>query len=660
MTDKHPDEHGSKHRRHVPPPPLRPWERAGFSFKNSEPRTKREEKMIEEGLEAIYLKGGGDLTTFDHRKRRLALRVALGALVGMLILSAVAWAGVLLFNPFATDEGPGLSLEIAGPSSVALGREETYVVRWTNRSFQPVSEVLVRVNVPPEFSLTSIDPLPSDSQSRQWNLGMITPGEEGRVTFKGIFLGETGETSALQAIGTYRKSGSDQTLDSIAVLPVTYAQSLLAGTLDLPPKIISGEAFDIVYAVSNNSEQDRAGLIARLHLPVGFVPAPTSSAAFTFIDGSYEIELPNIPANSSTTLHLTGTFVSGSSGDQLIDARIGVKSGSKSFMVLHADAKTVPVLAGDLSIRIVANGSSENRLITPGEPLRLSIAYENVSPEPILGVSLMVKFESFKDGVSATGTSWLDWTRLEDRTQAESSIRGLVQTLRYDEKVVPLLANIPPQGKGTFEITLPTLPITDKARDARIVLSYEGKIVKVGKDTVNRTLRTAPIELRYRTDAELSSEAFYFTEEGAPLGSGPLPPQAGKTTSYRVVWRINKTLHELTNPSVTAVLPPIAAWGDKTLQSAGDLTYDIATRTVRWTLNKIPHEVDELEASFEIQLTPTDLDIGRFASVLGETRLEGLDTDTGETVLRSKPPLTTDLQNDEGAKRKGVVRKAQE
>jgi len=71
----------------------------------------------------------------------------------------------------------------------------------------------------------------------------------------------------------------------------------------------------------------------------------------------------------------------------------------------------------------------------------------------------------------------------------------------------------------------------------------------------------------------------------------------------------------------------------------------------------LPANVNEASADFDLTITPTNLDAGRFAQLMGETRFDALDTDINEPIVLTKPALTTDLQNDEGAKGKGVVTK---
>ena len=109
---------------------------------------------------------------------------------------------------------------------------------------------------------------------------------------------------------------------------------------------------------------------------------------------------------------------------------------------------------------------------------------------------------------------------------------------------------------------------------------------------------------------------------------------------------------------MTATLPKRVAWPNRVNVPAGDFVYDEAARTVTWSLNRVPANVFELTATFDVDCMPSDFDIGRFADLLGETRIDFTDTEMNEFISRTKPALTTDLPHDEGARSKGVVKKS--
>jgi hypothetical protein len=646
----------------VPKPPPRPWRRVTFSFskdKESE-KTSTREREVTKGLEAIYLTQGkkDDLSSLSHVKRSRALRFFVWLIAVCALVSALAWTGLWYFGSNASQDASGIVLSVEGPSSIGLGREELFTIAWSNSSNTPERDVELRLSVPAEMLVSSLSPVPDDAQNVSWKLDTVAPGAKGEIRMKGVFLGALGTQSAIQVIATSRGGENNRVRETLVTHALTYGETVLSGLFDVPRKAIAGDEIVIGFAVANHGEQGLRGLRARVHLPDGFTPSATGTGVLQLLENrTWEEPLGDLGAGTTNTIRVLGTFASGSSGDVPLAVQVGVSRADGSFLPLLEEDTSLTVLAGDLGLRLVANGTDKDTTITPGDPLRITVEYKNLSPEPLKGVSLRLGFESVVDGISATGTSLLSWDDLEDESAGSTTTKTKIQRITYDEDVVPVFAQLDPQEDGTFDITIPTLPVASGVKDAAVRLTLEGSMATVGADQSTRVVRTAPLVFRYRTDASLSAEARYFTEEGAPIGAGPLPPVSGKTTTYRMFWNVNKTLHPLEAFSVSTVLPASVAWGAVTSVEAGAISYDETSRTVTWSLNRMPENVNELLAFFDVQLTPTEFDVGRFAQLLGESRLTAKDPIVDEQIVRALPPLTSDLQNDEGARSKGVVRK---
>jgi len=646
----------------VPKPPARPWRRASFSFENDgeEVASQERERDVTKGLESIYLQGGkGDLKSLSHTKRSRAMRLFAWVIGGCATLSALAWAGLILFVPAGPTAEKALLLTFAGPDTVGLGREETFTVSWDNNSYQALKDVHVRLSSPPAFLATSVQPPASDKTTQDWNLGLLGPGSKGEIVMKGVFLGNLGDKSSLQAVATYRITENGKPEEALEVHPVTFGETVLGGQFRLPSKAVAGDTVSLEYQVANRGDQGLRGLRVRIAVPKGFTPSSASSTGFKPVTGSDDWEqlLGDFPAHASTSVKLIGQFVAGSAGVVDLQARAGVPKPDGSFLPLLVSTSTLSILAGDLGLDLVVNGSGSDRTVQPGDPLRLTLAYRDLSPEPLTDVRLTLSFESIVNGISATGTSLVDWSALVDGGHGSTNTKTKIQTIRYSKDTVPAFEQLTPQQEGTIDLTVPTLAVTSGTRDAIVRVTLEGLMATVGTDKSLRVIKTQPINLRYRSDVSLASEARYFTEEGAPVGYGPLPPVVKKTTDYRVYWTLKKNLHPLDNVEVSAVLPGSVAFGATSSTDAGNISYDPATRTVRWKLTRFPEDVKELGAFFDVQLTPADIDANRFADLLAESRLTATDATVNESIVRSVPPLTTDLQNDEGAKNKGVVKK---
>ena len=614
---------------------------------------------VAESLEAIFQDEHGkvpDLTVLERRRSPYWIAVLLGIAIFVVLLIVAAWVGFLVFHPFKGFSGNGLQIVIDGPDQAKIGEEETYLVSWKNTTKEPIATAQIRVTFPPDFVQTSVDPQPTDPSALSWDIGTIPFGGNGTYTIKGMFTGGIGTKTAIQAVGSYRPASFNSDFEALETKTITYSDTVLQGSVEAPEKIMPGDAVRFSYHLLNSGLAAMKGLEARLTIPQGFVRDATTGTAA--LDGDVvRFPIGDLAAGASTTVGVSGIFSSGHAGDVSLQAQTGKIAPDGSFFTEQQADATSTVLSGDLTLKLVANGSDQGGVVGYGDAMHFSIGFENTAAESINDVSL--KFHI--DPIMASGTAPLSeasssviaWSGFEDTTSGTR----MGSTMTWDKTAMGILGELSPQQDGTIDLTL---PVIGAASATPSVIGFqaivEGTMASVGKTKINRTIRSVPLVYHFRSDVGITAEARYFSEEGAPYGSGPLPPTTGQTTSYRVLWDLTKSVHELTNLSLTATLPAHVSWPAKSAATAGTLQYDEATRTVTWTLNRLPSDVPEVIAQFQVDFSPTESDANRFGDLLGDTHFVATDADLGEQILKSRPALTTDLENDDAAKGKGVVR----
>ncbi len=622
--------------------------------------TKEQDRTaIDRGLRAIYVDSKGDVPKLDRFERTRSWRMAWFFAAGgalCLLLTVLAWSGFWIFGGRGTTPASAFTVVVQGSADVSLGEEQTYELVWRNMEPQLLTDVEIRLNTPTDFTVTALEPAPTDSGLRIWKLGLVQPQATGRIRVKGFFVGSLGEQTALQILSTYRANRTQAVSEQTSLQTIRYTGTVLAGNILFPERILAGEPTQIKYAIANLGTQPLDQLVAKLSFPPGFIPGVVATG--TQIDLAQRtviFSIGSLAAGSFYTANLPGVFVSGGTGEAIFRAETGRISVENGLLVAARSEARLAIAPGDLAVRLIVNGGEEGRSLEPGEPMRATVAYENVSTQVVRDAIITLQLESVVNGRSATGTSLINWKEFDDPKQGASTTKSRVQTIRYDKTRIPLLAELAPGARGTIDVGWLTLPVASGTKDALIRVSAQTQ-VSVSGERVPRLIRSQPVALTYRTDADVVVEPRYFSEEGAPLGSGPLPPTAGKTTTYRIYWTVQKRLHEVRDVTIRAVLPTIAAWTGKTEGSTGAIAYDEKTRTVTWSMDRMLENTREIEGWFEVALTPQAIDVGRFASLLGETSFQGTDVRVNETIRRVKPGLSTDLSTDEGAKGKGVVR----
>lgn len=617
---------------------------------------------VTSGLEAIYGHETPDakksLASLERGRRRtwMAVLIAVGAFLAT--LAAAAWIGFWWWT--GNQETDGLQIAIDGPEEVLLGQETIYQIHWENTSRDPIAAVELRVVFPNDFAIASIEPQPTTTAASgaafTSRLGSQAAGAEGSIEVRGTFSGSLGTQSAIQVIATYRPATFNSDFEKLVTLPLTYTDSVLEGALVLPPKVLPGDQVELVYVVTNNGEVPLEGLEARITLPEGFVRDVEDTSQP--LEGRIARRpFPVIEAGASSSVSVVGTFSASTRGDVAVHAEAGYVSSEGSFGAAEQTDGILSVLAGDLALDVVVNGSSEARSVPLGERQRVALSYRNLSGVALEDISLKLFIGRDPSTVSEEGgalPSLVNWESFDD---PQGSIRE-GDSVRLTPEEFPALSLLSENVNGLLEFSVPivsALPEGDRV-DTPLLVYAEATIGKVDGTQVNRTVTTEPIVLRLQTDAFIHATARYTSEEGAPVGSGALPPVAGTQTTYRMEWVVTKTLHALERLTVSAPLPSSVAWGGAVEVSAGDVSYDEKTRTVTWTVNRLPDDVDSALVSFNAVLTPSQADVGRFASLLGETRMEFTDAALQEPLLRTAPSLSTDLPDDEYAKGKGVVR----
>lgn len=614
-----------------------------------EPVTIPSKDEIEESLTAIY-EGQPTkewLNTLDHGRRRIWVMIlmTLGTLI--LVVSAAAWLGFWFFGSRGFN-GKGIEIQIEGPRDVSVGQEVSYRINWFNVSREPLASTEFRVSFPNDFKIIEVDPKPT-SEPLVFRLGAQPIEGRGTIKVKGVFTGAIGTKSVVQVVTTYRPASYNSDFEALNSLDIEYANSMLQGNLQVPEKVIPGDNINIVYVVSNGGSQKLEDVRARFILPEGFALSASSTEDDPNVREIFK-DIGALEAGASTSVQIFGKFAARSGGELKMIAESGFTLANGEFAPAQRAEAPISVLAGDLDLEVVINGSQDDRNVSLGEWQRISLSYQNLSGERLSDVRLALRFEpQVSSGTAAF--SLIDWAKLDDSNKGTR--KGNV--LSFTAKEIKDLALLEKDQDGFIEIAIPMISSATSGRDVPLLVSAEGVIGKVGGQKANRLIQTRLMMLQLQTDASVQSVARYTSEEGAPIGSGPLPPVVGSSTTYRIEWSLQKTLHELDRVTLTATLPSSAIWVENRDVGAGELNYDDQKKLVTWTINKMPEDIDSLIATFDVMIRPTESDLGRFCQLLGETRVEFTDVKLNQTMIRTAPAVTTDLPDDEMAARKGVV-----
>lgn len=599
---------------------------------------------LEKELSAIYAAADGtmpDLTQMEAAPRSRLSRGLTRAILAVGALSLVSWAGFFAWTRFSGSDERPLTASLEGPATVRALEEVTYAVRYGAATDVPLAQLELSLNLPASFRL--VRALPPPDEGSTWRLGSLSGGSDGEVLVTGHFRDQVPSSQTLQASFTYRPANFSSDFRDFRSLPVHVDGTMLEVAATGPDKALPGDPVTYSFEVRNGSGASAEGVRLTAELPKDFRFASSSLPPSS--PGALSWDLPPIAPAAVATVTLTGSFTASAEGTQAVSAAVALVEGGQALPQGKALART-DMLGGAFDFRLVVNGGTGDLALDPGGALRVSVDYANRGKDTLFGVEFRLSAEA---GTRALPVDWEAATGIMDGVRSGTS-------LAWGKDAVPALEALAPGAEGTIDVTLPLRASVDPAADADLFpLTLTMSVQKVGSVASPRTVSVTPIMIAINSDFSASAQARYFTPEGEPVGTGPLPPMAGSSTSYRVYWSMENRLHPLSGTRMSATLPTDAGWAGRTDASAGTLAYDETTRTVSWTVDKWPDGTPAVRGWFDVTTLPSESDAGSLLRLVNASGAEATDTVTKARLSRVIPELTSELPEDADARGKGVV-----
>lgn len=589
-----------------------------------------EDRVIEEGLQAIYGDDRSDLHTVERDGSRFT-RI-LTRLVLMLALVAVfAFGGFFVYTTYFDHSATSkpLVMSIEAPAEVKSGEKTQIIVHYANPSRIPLAALELDINLPAAFALSMAQPQPTDANEMLWNIGSLGSHSDGQLVLEGVWLSAVPATTNIQALAAYRPGNFNSNFSDIATATVNTLSSVLTIEARGPETAVPGQELTYAATLKNTGVQTMIAPHFSLTLPDGFLLAKSSPAFEPGADAEWT--LPDLAPEATAEVTWTGAFAADASDVRQFGLVASVPEGDRQLTQATAQWFT-DVTGSDLQTTLVVNGNSDKATTELGGTLRLSLRLENAGDTEISGASFVLDFKP-DSGVP------LVW-----KSAALAGGKLTASGITFDAATVGTLQ---PGEKKTFNLSFPVkteLAPTDV--DAWNVTAF----VTSGENKA----QTPPFPISMKASADLSATARFYSESGAPIGEGPLPPKVGEATTYRVYWSIDKAVHELENISVSATIPPDVSWDDRILTSTGNIQFDATTQTVRWDIATLPIN-ESATAEFTVKLIPGEEDIATFVKLLSGSVLSATDAATDSLVEAQADACTTEIPGDTFAAGKGTV-----
>lgn len=594
-------------------------------------KDEKEEQLIKEGLEAIYGKDKDALKMdkLDQGKGR-ATRI-LVQLITFLIVALVIGAGAWIAYQFINTSGEKeyLGLEIDVEEELVSGEEVEITVNYQNPNKIPVADLDIDVNLPRSFQIQEMTPQPTDEEELVWDLGTLGQYSDGEIRITGRWFEEADSETALQAFANFRPSNFNSEFQEIVRKDVKTERSILEITAEADPEASAGNIVSHSVQVKNTSEDlamENVTVLARV--ADGFFLEESTPEVEA--GGPVEWFFERIEPNEEIQIDYTGSFAGDVEGFQYTDIEASVEIENRRYVQASSQVFT-DVLSSTLSALLVINGSTDSANERLGGTLRTSVSLENTGNAVVTDAALLLNFE----GDSRIPVDW-------DRAGLDGG-RVTQDGIYWSPEAV---GEIKENGNATFNLNL---PILDELSDTHADTFRVTAEVTSGDITIKST----PVTIGITTDANLSVSARYYDTNGNQVGRGPLPPVVGEATRYLVEWRITNSLHTLERITVEAELPPYARFISE--ESAGLGSVSSSGGSITWSVSEIPSNINEVSATFLVEVIPTSSSSGSFIKILPSTTMQVKDSVTGTDIQQTAGAIDSEIPEDEYADGNGVV-----
>lgn len=582
--------------------------------------------------------------TDPNRKKKI-----IAGIIGILfILAGAALSGFYFFvNRQHKFTGEQVAITVQTPALVASGEEFHFTVLVQNNEAVAVKDVELTMQFPDDFRLTTSQPTAINDAKNAWLIGEIGSHSSKTVDISGQVLGEVGSTKEFSALATYVPANFNSEFQSKQSFAITVNDSILTLDVEVPVKVISGRPADYKVTCTNNSSETMGEVRFTLSLPSDlqvskFDPQPDRENSIW--------ELGSLKSKESKTISFRGSLSADEGTMREIKAEVGYVDAVGDYHVQNEETSILSVVNPQLIVKLLVNDSANNNTAAFGQTLNYTLQYENDSQSAVQSMSL----------VANVAGEVLDWSSLID--SGKGTVSGA--TIQWNEKQVPALKTVKPGDSGEVRFSIKVKDSIPAARESdgnySIVSTAKASSTSVvDLDNASLEVESNSLTTKIRSKLELRAEGRYYNDEYLPVGTGPLPPEVGATTTYRIYWYLRNNANEAKNVAVRAVLPAGVTWASNGSVSAGSLSYDEATRTVTWSINKIPTHVGqlipELEAHFAVAVTPTADDVGKALLLLEKSQVRADDSFTQEELTQTQDLITSTLDHDSLAAGKGIV-----
>jgi uncharacterized repeat protein (TIGR01451 family) len=605
------------------------------------------EEEIKTSLASIYQDDKGnkvDVKTLTQKPKRGFFFNLFTFLIVLFVLSGAVYASYnYIYLRLSAVKQP-ISLYFEAKKEVAAGEEFYYELNYKNEDKVAINNIEIRVKYPDNFIFLESDPKPSRNNDT-FSITSLEPHRSDIIKIKGKLVGPLDSNNIILADMTYVPKNFSSEFKKSAALETKINDLGLDFTLVNSNNALVGETNELIvkFKVKDQNYIDNFRLTLEHPEEVEIVASSSAPQGLKVVPGLEAWTLSNFGKNENEfSLKFKVKEKKQPTADLKLKLSFPVLSDTEPAKYYLFYEKDLPyeIIKSDLNLNIIINGSPLDQGVDFGQTLNYSISYANKGEAVMKNVIIMAVLES----------DFLNWQTLTDKNNGQVS----GNTISWSKTEIANLAEISSGFESTidFSIKLKAGGNIDLSKLYQ-VKSYVRYNID-GKSATDENQSNTIIN-KINSDLNLSEELRYFSEDNIAVGSGPLPPKVGQSTSLKVYWTISNNLHELNNLAVSVDLPPNVTFDNKNRSSVGNLYYDSQNNRVVWQIGRLTIANYKANAEFNINVIPAETDRNKIMILLPGTKISAVDNETSLPINKTLKAKTSKLEDDNMASGDGII-----
>ena len=560
-------------------------------------------------------------------------------IVLLFLLIAAAIAGFLFFYQGGGSSKNSIKLSLATTKSLASGEQAMLKLSYENIDQVTVKELEVIFEYPEGFFFDQADIEPDGPEKNIWYLSDLDPGQSGEIEIAGQLFGKLNEKKEFKIIFYYQPENFNSNFKEELSATINISDVLFEVELETPLEVNQGSEAKFSVDYKNTTAVDMENLTMSFDLGENFTLVEAEPSTTPELIWSFE----KIEAQSKGEINLSGNFLESLAGEIPWQFRIWqniLKDNKEEERLLYQEEGIVNIITPSLEANLEFTNQDK---LSWGGTLHGELKLKNNGNAKAENLGLKVDFNSSvinwdeynsKDGVTNEGTA-LIWPegkgKLKEFSPEQEETLSFSLPIKNEPENLDLI--------NPEEIMI----------EALAILSYDF-------NNERHSIDGQPIIAFLALEPQLISEARYYLDAQTVVGSGPVPPEIGKETTYRIYWKVFSGIKALSGVEIKTSLPPYINW-DSVAEEATigtPLFYDNVTREIIWQIESLTSNTQVL-ASFDIAVVPDDTQVNQLLILINPTILQAKDSETNDLVSITTNLLTSELLGDPVSQGQGRV-----